>query len=101
MPGKLPGGLACGQRVAGEGEHRIGHRDIDVAALSGWLALAQPEQDVDHRRQRAAADVGDQRRRHHRPVGRAGIERQQPGVADVVEIVPGLVGARPASGRSR
>ena len=43
---------------------------------------------------RAAADVGDQRRRHDRPVGRPGVERQQPGAADVVEIVAGLVGAR-------
>ena len=52
------------------------------------------EQDVHHRRQRAAGDVGDQRRRHHRPVGRPGVERQQSGMADVVEIVPGLAGAR-------
>jgi hypothetical protein len=86
--------VAGGERVAGEGEHRIRHGDVEMAALPGAVTLAQAEQNVDHRRQGAAADVGDQRGRHDRPVGRAGVERKEPSVGYVVEIVPGLAGAR-------
>ena len=62
------------QRLPGEGEHRVGHGDVEMAALPGLVALAQRQQDVDHRRKGAAADVGDQRRRHHRPVRRPGLQ---------------------------
>ena len=67
-----------------------------AAAFAGAVASPQREQDVHHRRQRAAADVGDQRRRHVRPIQRAGLQRQQSRVADVVDVVPGLRSARPA-----
>jgi hypothetical protein len=80
MPGKCSGRVARRERVPGEGEHRVGHGDVEMAALPALVALAQRQQNVHHRRQRAAGDVGDQRRRHHRPVGRPGIERQQSGV---------------------
>ncbi len=67
--------------------------------MSRWQPLPvrsrwQRQQDVDHGRKRAARDVGDQRRRHHRPVRRTGLERQQAGATDVVEIVPGVGRAR-------
>ena len=65
-----------------------------MAALAGAVALAQREQDVDHGGKRAAGDVGDQRGRRHRPVRRTGVEREQSGRADVVEVVAGLAGAR-------
>ena len=98
---KAPGRRAERQRRPGEGEHRVGHGDVDMAALPALVALAQRQQNIDHRRKAAAGDVGGQHRRHHRTVGRPGLQIQQAGIADVVEVVPGLVARAARSGRSR
>ena len=58
------------------------------------LALAQRQQDVHHRRIGGAGDVGGERRRHHAMPRLPGRQRQQAGVADVVEVVAGAVAAR-------
>src|SRR4029077_19156165 len=46
------------------------------------------------RRKRAATDIRNKRRRNGWTIVRARIERQQAGGTDIVEIVPGFLGAR-------
>ena len=40
--------------------------------------------------------IGNERGRHHRPIRRARMQGEQAGIADVVEIMPGLIHPRPA-----
>ncbi len=65
-----------------------------MRALPGLGALQKRQQNIDHRRECAAADVGDQRRRHGRPVDRPRRERKQPGLADIVDVVAGFAALR-------
>ena len=87
-------GKSAQQRMPGEHEHRIGHRNVDVAAVSAHVALAQAQQDIENRRKRAAPDIRNKRRWNSWTIVRARIERQQAGSADIVEIVPCFLGAR-------
>ena len=56
----------------GHGDHRVEHRDVDVLALAGAVAVAQRGEDADHAEQRRA-DVAERadRDRHRRLVGMA------------------------------
>ena len=92
--GEFPGRMSERPSVPGEGEHRVGHRDVEMHALPRRVALAQPEQDVDHGRHRAAADVRNECRRDDGLLGRAGLDREQPGEALVVDVVARLARTR-------
>src|SRR5262244_1433528 len=81
-------------RVPGEGEHRVRHGDVDETALPSGVAAAQAEENVHHRRHRAAADIADERGRYGRTIRRAGRKREEPGGSDIVEVVAGFIAAR-------
>ena len=91
----MAGGVALAERPIHEGKQVLGHGDVEMAALAGLRALGHRQEDVHHRRIGGAGDVGDQRRRHHRLLARAHRQRQQAGIADVIEIVGGDVALRP------
>jgi len=44
----------------------------------------------------AAGDIGNEHRRHHRRCQRPRLQIEQTGIADIVEIVAGLLDARAA-----
>ena len=94
--GECPGRVADRVGVPGEGEHRVGHGDVEIDALPARVALAQAQQDVDDRRHGAAADVGNECRRHDGLLHGSRLERQEAGEALVVDVVAGFVRARPS-----
>ena len=53
------------ERRPREGEHRVSHRYVDVAALPALIANPQGKQNVDDRRKASAGDVGGKHRRDH------------------------------------
>ena len=51
--------------------------------------MKKGEKDVDHRRIRAAREIGDQHRRHHRRAIAGTTEAKQTGIRQVVQIMRG------------
>ncbi len=68
-------------------EQIVRHGDVESTSLAGQVAGPQREEDVHHRRIGPASDIGDQHRRYHRRRRRPHAQRQQPGIADIVQIV--------------
>ncbi len=82
-------------------EHRVGHRDVDVAAAAAALHAEQRAEDADRRRRRTAQHVGDLQARQRRRAAALAAVVEHARVAEVIDVVAGRERARarlPVSG---
>src|SRR4029079_24101 len=68
----------------------------DATAVSALVACPQRQKNVDDSRETPAGDICRQHWRHDRPIGRTGLQIEQTGIPDIIDVVPGLVNAWPA-----
>ena len=68
-------------------EQVVGHRHIEMPTAACPVALAECQEDIDHRRVRPAGDICDQRGRDHRTRRRPHGLRKQPRLGDVVQVM--------------
>ncbi len=77
-----------------KGKGPIDHRGIDDLPLTGGLPFHQRGQDAEHQEHRTAAEIADHVQRWHRALALAADGVQDPGEADVVDVVARAVGHR-------
>ena len=73
----------------------VGHRGVDDLAAPGALSLQERADDAEGQRHRAAAEIAEQVERRRRRLSRAD-RVQRAGERDVVDVVAGGLGERPA-----
>jgi len=83
-----------GEREDRVGERGIGHRDVDVAAVSSGLGVDHRDEQAEQRRHAAAEQIADLQVRDRRRAARRADLVEDARIADVIDVVPGTLRVR-------